>query len=155
MKKGKLIFFCGKMGAGKTTLAARKVDEMDAVLISEDELLSKLYEGKVKSVSDYKYYSEKLKPVVFNLSQQILSKGINAILDFPANTERQRQWLRSISDSINSEHICYYVERSDEVCINQILKRGNTNTDTVEMYNAITKYFTVPSYDESLNIEKV
>jgi shikimate kinase len=66
MKKGKLIFFCGKMGAGKTTLAAKKVDEMDAVLISEDELLSKLYEGKVTSVSDYKYYSEKLKPVVFN-----------------------------------------------------------------------------------------
>ena len=155
MKKGKLIFFCGKMGAGKTTLAARKVDDMDAVLISEDELLSKLYEGKVKSVSDYKYYSEKLKPVVFNFLKQILSKGINAILDFPANTERQRQWLRSISDSINAEHICYYVERSDEVCINQILKRGNPNTDTVEMFNAITQYFTVPSCDESLNIEKV
>ena len=74
MKKGKLIFFCGKMGAGKTTLAARKVDDMDAVLISEDELLSKLYEGKVKSVSDYKYYSEKLKPVVFNLLQQFLAR---------------------------------------------------------------------------------
>ncbi len=155
MKKGKLIFFCGKMGAGKTTLAAKKVDEMDAVLISEDELLSKLSEGTVTSVRDYKYYSEKLKPVVFNLSQQILSKGINAILDFPANTEHQRQWLRSISDRINAEHICYYVERSDEVCINQLLKRGNPNTDTAEMFNAITQYFTVPSYDESLNIEKV
>ncbi|MGB1066232.1 MAG: AAA family ATPase [Paracoccaceae bacterium] len=155
MKKGRLIFFCGKMGAGKTTLAKSKAEEMDGVLISEDELLDKLYEGKVGSVSGYKYYSDKLKPVVVNLSQQILSKGINTVLDFPANTVRQRQWLRSISDSISANHICYYVERSDEVCINQLLKRGNPNTDTAEMFNAITQYFIVPSYDESLNIEKV
>lgn len=155
MKKGRLIFFCGKMGAGKTTLAARKVDEMESVLISEDELLSKLYEGKIKSVSDYKHYSDKLKPVVFNLSQQILRKGINVVLDFPANTERQRQWLRSISDSINAEHICFFVERSDEVCISQLLKRGNPNTDTVEMFYAITQYFAAPSDDENLNIDRV
>ena len=155
MKKGRLIFFCGKMGAGKTTLAKSKAEEMDGVLISEDELLDKLYEGKVGSVSGYKYYSDKLKPVVVNLSQQILSKGINTVFDFPANTVRQRQWLRSISDSINAEHICFFVERSDEVCISQLLKRGNPNTDTVEMIYAITQYLAAPSDDENLNIDRV
>ncbi|WP_145974153.1 AAA family ATPase, partial [Thalassobacter stenotrophicus] len=43
MTNGTLIFFCGKMGAGKSTLAKRLAEEKGAVLISEDDLLSKLY----------------------------------------------------------------------------------------------------------------
>jgi len=35
--KGTLIFFCGKMGAGKTTQSLRLAQELNAVLISEDE----------------------------------------------------------------------------------------------------------------------
>ena len=66
MTNGTLIFFCGKMGAGKSTLARKVAEEKGAVLISEDDLLSKLYAGKITSVKDYKYYSDKLKPVVSN-----------------------------------------------------------------------------------------
>ncbi len=155
MNKGTLIFFCGKMGAGKSTLAKQKAEEKDAVLISEDDLLAKLYADKVKSVKDYKQYSDILKPVVCDMSQQILSKGVNVVLDFPANTENQRQWLRSLSDALTAEHICYFVDRTDEICIKQLLQRGNPNTDTVEMFRAMTKYFTEPSDDEHINVVRV
>ena len=155
MNKGKLIFFCGKMGAGKSTLAKLQAKEESAILLSEDDLLSKIYAGKIKSVKDYKHYSEALKPVVFDISQQILGKGVNVVLDFPANTESQRQWLRSISDSLETEHICYFLDRSDEVCIKQLLQRGNPNTDTVEMFHAITMFFTHPSDNEGINTLKV
>jgi len=155
MNKGELIFFCGKMGAGKSTLAKQKAEEKDAVLISEDDLLAKLYAGKVKSVRDYKHYSDILKPVVCDMSQQILSKGVSVVLDFPANTENQRQWLRSLSDKLTAEHICYFVERPDEICIKQLLQRGNPNTDTVEIFHAMTKYFTEPSDDEHINVVRV
>ncbi|QUM80850.1 AAA family ATPase [Moritella sp. 5] len=37
--QGKLFFFCGKMGAGKTTKSKVVAIENDAVLISEDEWL--------------------------------------------------------------------------------------------------------------------
>ena len=154
MDKGMLIFFCGKMGAGKTTLAKKLAYENDAILISEDDLLLKLYAGKVKSVNDYKYYADTLKPVISEMSQQLLKKGINVVLDFPANTESQRKWLLSISDEANSEHTCYFVDRSDDVCIKQILKRGNPNTDTIEMFHTITKYFTEPSKSENINTVK-
>ena len=135
MNNGSLIFFCGKMGAGKSTLAKRIAEDKGAVLISEDDLLSKLYADKIKSVKDYKLYSDKLKPVVIDTVQQILKRGVNVVLDFPANTERQRLWLRNISDEVHSEHTCYFVDRNDEVCIRQLLKRGNPNTDTVEMFH--------------------
>ena len=72
MTNGTLIFFCGKMGAGKSTLAKRLAEEKGAVLISEDDLLSKLYAEKIKSVKDYKLYSDKLKPVVATLCSRYL-----------------------------------------------------------------------------------
>ena len=53
MTNGMLIFFCGKMGAGKSTLAKRLAEDKGAVLISEDDLLSKLYAEEIKSVKDY------------------------------------------------------------------------------------------------------
>jgi len=149
MNNGSLIFFCGKMGAGKSTLAKRLAEDKGAVLISEDDLLSKLYTGKIKSVKDYKLYSDKLKPVVSDTVQQILKRGVTVVLDFPANTERQ------ISDGVHSEHTCYFVDRNDEVCIKQLLKRGNPNTDTVEMFHAITQYFTEPSNSENINTVRV
>ena len=127
MKNGNLIFFCGKMGAGKSTLAKRLAEDKDAVL----------------------------KPVVSDTVQQILKRGVNVVLDFPANTESQRLWLRNISDEVLSQHTCYFVDRSDEVCINQLLKRGNPNNDTIEMFQAITKYFTEPSNSENVNTVRV
>jgi hypothetical protein len=47
------------------------------------------------------------------------------------------------------------VDRNDEVCIRQLLKRGNSNTDTVEMFHAITQYFTEPSNSENINTVRV
>jgi adenylylsulfate kinase-like enzyme len=37
VNNGKLIFFCGKMGAGKSTKASEIAQESNAVLLSEDE----------------------------------------------------------------------------------------------------------------------
>lgn len=39
MSKGVLTFFCGKMGAGKSTKAIEIAEEDNAVLFSEDEWL--------------------------------------------------------------------------------------------------------------------
>ena len=41
----KLIFFCGKMAAGKSTLAKQLAEREDAVLLVQDELLDTLFPG--------------------------------------------------------------------------------------------------------------
>ena len=151
---GQLIFFCGKMGAGKSTLAGQMANDKAAVLISEDDWLSQLYPDQIQSIDDYKRCSDRLKPVVFSTTAQILNQGCNVVLDFPANTPVQRKWLLSICAEIGAGHACYWVDRSDEVCIKQLLHRGNPNTDTVEMFHAITKFFTEPSDQEGINTIK-
>ena len=89
MNTGRLVFFCGKMGAGKSTLARQLADQPNMVLISEDDWLSKLYPNQIHSVKTYQQHSEQIKPLVFELSQQVLHK-VRVILDFPANTNNAK-----------------------------------------------------------------
>ena len=49
----KLIFFCGKMAAGKSTLARQLADRENAVLMIQDQLLDTLFPGLVLNVASY------------------------------------------------------------------------------------------------------
>ena len=49
-----LHFFCGKAGAGKTTVASRLAQDHGAILISEDIWLMRLFGDQMKTFDDYK-----------------------------------------------------------------------------------------------------
>ena len=68
---GTLIFFCGKMGAGKSTLSHEIASKEEAILLSEDEWLKNIYSEEIVNfeLSYYLHYSQ-LK------SHQILKKKV-------------------------------------------------------------------------------
>jgi len=159
MKKGKLVFFCGKMGAGKSTKASEVSRDRNAVLLSEDEWLESLYPNKVRSLEDYIKYSNQLKPQIKKLVQSILTTGTDVVMDFPANTVSQRDWFREIYTEVNAPHNLVYLDIPNEICLKQIAKRRiekpeRSRTDTVEMFEAVTKFFTEPTSGEGFNITK-
>jgi len=49
----KLIFFCGKMAAGKSTLSKTLAGQEQAVLLVQDDWLSHLFPGEILGVPDY------------------------------------------------------------------------------------------------------
>lgn len=156
-KTGILIFFCGKMGAGKSTKSKEFALENNAVLISEDDWLSILYPQQISSFDDYIKYSALLRPLIKSHVQKILLTGTNVVLDFPANTTKQRAWFRSIVNEIDTQHQLVYLEVSDEQCIKQINKRREEQPersllDTEEMFYHVTKYFEIPLDSEELEI---
>lgn len=160
MNKGVLTLFCGKMGAGKTTAANRIAAEKQAVLLSEDEWLASLYPNKIKSLQDYIAYSSLLKGQMKKLVQAILISGSDVVMDFPANTIAQRNWLSSISSEIEAANELIYIDLSNELCLKQIEKRRTQQaeraaTDTAEMFEQVTKYFVAPSAAEGFNITRI
>ena len=94
--KGTLIFFCGKMGAGKSTLSLEIASKERAILLSEDDWLKTLYPDEIENFEDYIQYSSRLKPLIKPHVQNILKAGISVVLDFPGNTEKQRMWFKQI-----------------------------------------------------------
>ncbi|WP_340678989.1 ATP-binding protein [Paraglaciecola sp.] len=156
MNKGVLTFFCGKMGAGKTTMARETSQERNAVLLSEDEWLSSIYPNNINTLEDYFEYSGRLKPQMKKLVQSILASGTNVVMDFPANTIAQRKWLKSVFSEIQAPHELIYIEQSNAICLEQIAKRRTEQphraaTDTEKMFEQVTKYFVAPTLDEGLN----
>lgn len=157
---GALIFFCGKMGAGKSTKSKKFALENNAVLISEDEWLSILYPQQIESFDNYIKYSALLRPLIKSHVKKILLTGTSVVLDFPANTFRQRAWFKNIVSDINAEHTLFFLDISDQKCIEQIAKRRleqpeRSAFDTEEMFHHVTKYFEAPLKSEQLQITVV
>lgn len=160
MNKGKLTFFCGKMGAGKTTKSRVLAEERNAVLLSEDEWLSSLYPNSIKTLDDYIEYSRRLKPKMKQLVQSILLTGTNVVMDFPANTVQQREWFKNIFLECQASHELIYLDQPNEVCLARIAQRRiaqpeRAETDTSEMFERVTKFFVAPSTSEGFNITVV
>jgi shikimate kinase len=160
MNKGVLTFFCGKMGAGKSTKSSAIAKELNAVLLSEDEWLESVFPNKVRSLDSYIEYSNQLKPQIKKLVQSILNTGTDVVMDFPANTISQRDWFRGIFSEIEAHHDLVYIEIDNEDCLRQIEKRRieqpeRAATDTQEMFEQVTKHFVEPKPDEGFNVTMV
>ena len=156
----KLYFFCGKMGAGKTTYATTLAATINAVYLSEDELLSTLYPTEIKDFNDYITYSVRIKPMVQQMVSSMVTRGVDVVMDFPANTKRQRAWLLSLVVNTNADHELLYLQVSDEVCLQQIAKRRveqpeRHQFDTEDVFHHVTSFFEEPSPEEGFNLKIV
>lgn len=154
---GTLTFFCGKMGAGKTTKANTIALEKNAVLISEDEWLSAHYPDQINAFDDYLMLSGRIKPFVKSHVQSILKAGTHVVMDFPANTVRQRAWFSQLCADIECAHEMIYLDLSDAQCLLQIAKRRHeqperAHFDNDAVFYHVTNFFEPPSDAEMLHI---
>ncbi|WP_078553820.1 AAA family ATPase [Bacillus alkalicellulosilyticus] len=159
-KPGTLYFFCGKMGAGKSTQSKKMAIEKHAVLLSEDEWLSSLYPNQITSFEDYIRFSSQLKPLVKKHVQNILSVGTDVVMDFPANTQKLRKWFWDMASELNASHQLIFLNLNNDQCLRQIAQRRNEQPeraafDTEAVFNQVTKFFEAPEASEGLNILEV
>ncbi|MBK8313626.1 MAG: ATP-binding protein [Acidobacteria bacterium] len=153
----KLIFLCGKMAAGKSTLARELVQRENAVLLVQDELLDCLFPGEITDIPGFVKCSSRLKNALGPHVCALLSKGISVVLDFPANTKAQRTWFRELFEDANAEHELHFIDASDALCKSQLKDRSkdlpaDAPWTTEAEFDAITMYFQPPSEDEGFNV---
>jgi len=156
-QQGRLYFFCGKMGAGKSTRSKQLAADKQAVLLSEDEWLASHYPDQIKSFDDYLKYSALIRPFIKQLVQNILATGADVVMDFPANTVRQRNWFLNLCREADCEHQMIWLDLNDEQCLKQIAQRRleqpeRAAFDTEAVFHQVTAFFEPPTADEHLNI---
>src|SRR5882757_2098339 len=109
IEPAKLFFLCGKMAAGKSTLARELAQTHDAILLVQDELLSKLFPGEIVDIAGFVKCSSRLRDAVATHICALLSRGISVVLDFPGNTKAQRAWFRELFERANVDHELHLV----------------------------------------------
>ncbi|AUU01305.1 ATP-binding protein [Morganella morganii] len=151
-----LHFLCGKIASGKSTLAQQLVRGQQAVLLSEDTWLAALYPGQITQLADYIEKSRLLKSAMELHLVTLLQKGITLVLDFPANTPEQRQWLKGLAEQAGCSYCCHVLNVSDEECKRRLAARNlsgeNPFTTSAEQFDLITAHFSYPSEEEELVI---
>ena len=106
-----LYLLCGKIGAGKSTLARELAARPATLLISEDHWTSHLFADELKTIEDYGRLSARLGAAMGPHIVDILRLGLSVVLDFPANTVRQRAWMRSLIDQAGVSHELHLLDR--------------------------------------------
>jgi len=145
------------MGAGKSTKSRQVAAEKNAVLISEDEWLETLFPAQISTFEDYLLFSKRLKPLLESHVENILRAGTNVVMDFPANTRKQRDWFRLLISNAESPYEFYYLKATDELCLKQIAQRQVEQPkralfDTEAVFHQVSKYFESPNENEGFKI---
>jgi predicted kinase len=153
----KLIFFCGKMAAGKSTLARDLANRKNTVLLVQDDFLDALFPGEIIDIQGFLKCSSRLQKALTPHICVLLSQGISVVLDFPENTKTQRTRFSQLIEGANVEHELHFVEASEALCKSQLRDRskalpaGSPWTTDAD-FEVINAYFQPPSEDEKFNI---
>lgn len=111
-----LHMICGRIAAGKSTLAAQLGREARTVVISEDAWLAALYVDEMTSIADYLRCTARLRGIVGPHVSSLLNAGVSVVLDFQANTVDARDWMRRILAETDAAHILHLLDVPEDVC---------------------------------------
>jgi len=156
MAAAALHLIAGKIAAGKSTLAARLAREHGAILLSEDQWTAALWPGELTSLDAYLDRTSRLKSVLGPHVTALLKAGLTVVMDFPANTPKQRAWLRSLFEDAGAAHVLHFLDVDDAVCKARLRARNaagqHAYAPSEAEFDLFTRYFAPPGPDERFNL---
>ncbi len=151
-----LFLLCGKIAAGKSTLARRLAARPATLLISEDHWTSNLFSDDLRTIDDYGRYSARLRAAMGPHIVDILRQRLSIVLDFPANTVSNRNWMRSLITRANVAHELHLVDVPDTICKQRLRERNASGKHPFQVseaeYDLFTSYFVPPAPSEGFNV---
>ena len=151
-----LYLICGRIAAGKSTLAQCLAARPATLLISEDHWTSKLFADDLKTIEDYGRYSARLRAAMGPHVVDILRQGLSVVLDFPANTVRNRNWMRSLISEANVAHELHLLDVPDAICKQRLRERNAAGEHPFQVteaeYDQFMSYFVPPQPGEGFNV---
>jgi predicted kinase len=151
-----LHMMCGKIAAGKSTLAARLARAEHTVLVSEDVWLSALFAEEMTTLADYVRCAAKLRGCMGPHVTELLNARVSVVLDFPANTAEQRDWMRGILNATGVAHRLHLLAPPDAVCLARLRARNAAGAHpfvvTEDQFHRVTRHFAPPAPEEGFEV---
>ena len=151
-----LHFFAGKAGAGKTTRARLMGQQAQAVVICEDEWISRLADPIV-SLDDYLRAAMRVRSILTPNVTDVLRLGVSVVFDFGGNTAHDRAWVKSVADAARAGHVLHYLRTDDSTCRIRVHLRNETRPEGVyfgpvsdRQLDEVNAHFVPPGTDEGL-----
>ena len=151
-----LYLLCGKIAAGKSTLARQLAARPATLLITMDDWMSVLYPTENRTIEDFARLSARLREAMGPHVVAILRRDLSVVLDFPANTVNWRTWMRSIISMANVAHELHVLNLPDSICKARLRQRNTSGEHQYQVdeatYDLFMSYFALPTADEGFNV---
>jgi predicted kinase len=151
-----LYLVCGKIAAGKSRLARDLAARPATLLISEDHWMSNLFSGDLRTIDDYGRFSARLRAAMGPHIVNLLQQGLSVVLDFPANTVSNRNWMRSLITQADAAHELHFLDIPDTICRRRLRERNARGEHPFVVneaeYDLFTSYFVPPEPGEGFNV---
>jgi len=151
-----LYLLCGKIAAGKSTLARQLAARPATLLITMDDWMSVLYPTENRTIEDFARLSARLREAMGPHVVAILRRDLSVVLDFPANTVNWRTWMRSIISMANVAHELHVLNLPDSICKARLRQRNTSGEHQYQVdeatYDLFMSYFVLPTGDEGFNV---
>lgn len=157
MQTPTLHLICGRIAAGKSTLAAQLSQPAQVLCISEDDWLAALYGDRMTTVQDYVEVSAKLRSIMALHVTDLLLAGLSVVLDYHANTVENRNWMRRCADQAEAQVLLHLLEVDEDTCWHRLAARNARGEHPFQpsraQFTQICKHFAPPTPDEGFAIQ--
>jgi predicted kinase len=150
--------FVGKAGAGKTTFARQLAATERAIVLCEDEWMSKLADP-IEYLDQYLAAARRIRSVMGPLAIDLLKLGMSVVLDFAGNTSRERAWVRSIFETARAQHVLHILDVDDATCRRRVRQRNELQPPGVffgvvtdQQLDEVNRFFEPPLADEDFRM---
>jgi len=151
-----LHLLCGKIAAGKSTLARRLATRPATLLITMDDWMSILFPTENRTIEDFALLSARLRAAMGPHVVDILRCDLSVVLDFPANNVRWRTWMRSLIAEAQVAHELHVLDVPDVICKERLRQRNESGKHQYQVdeatYDQFMSYFVLPTPEEGFNI---
>ena len=118
--------------------------------------MSILFPTENRTIEDFARLSARLRNAMGSHVVDILRHDLSVVLDFPANTVRWRNWMRSLITEAGVAHELHVLDVPDTICKQRLQQRNAGGEHPYEVseatYELFTSYFVPPGPDEGFNI---
>ena len=146
---------CGFIGAGKTTFARKLEKEKNALRITKDEWIVKIFGNKITSDKNFEKYDQDITKLATDIAFKILRSGGDVIIDEGFWARSQRDDIKKKIIQLRAKPFLYYVECSIEKMRERVVNRSkNPPEDSFEisegMFDEYLKYWEPPTEEEGV-----
>lgn len=149
MTKATIHLICGFMGFGKTTYAKKLALRNQAVRLTPDEWINRLYgrrpdnfEEKMQAVDD----------LIWNMTSEFIHSGRSVILDYGFWTKEEREKATQKALSLTEHVLWHQMECSMAVAKTRVLSRSDEDSESLfideKCFNEKVKLYEPISKDE-------
>ena len=123
---------CGFMGFGKTTLSKSLRKDYNAVVLTHDDFMTKLY-GNNPPESEFRIAYDKVDNLIWELAEKIIKTGVDVVLDNGFWTAEKRKDA-FVKAKIISEHIVFHqLICAMDIAKSRVLKRTLEDDNSLDI----------------------